>query len=276
MLDSEEHKQMTGNVNPTKLDLVMWTLNGAATLPLCLRSIEKAIPEEGVNQKIIIDGGSTDDSKTIAEKFNWQVIDAERCGIQHQANQALKLVKTELFASFEQDVVINPSWYETILKHFEDPNVAVAQGIRFCVNPTIRNIEKCAINNKQQTYSSLDNTLCRTNIIKAVGGYNPKYVLSGDRDLQERVRQHGYKWIVDKSIISDHLKTSIRRYAIDIRQHAMENCNYTKRKVGIFKLFQMFVLSPFRGITIATKSRCPNAFFVYPYCRLQWLLGGMK
>ena len=195
-----------------KLDLVMWTLNGEKTLSQCLSSIEKAVPKDKIGQKIVIDGHSIDSTKKMCESFGWRVLDAKKVGIAHQANQALELVETEFFASFEQDIVLDPNWFNTISKHFEDESVAVAQGVRVSVNPTLRNFERYALGN-QLGYSSLDNTIYRTKMIRNVGGYYTKYTLVADRDLQDRVRASGLKWIVDKTVISDHLKFSIRKYA---------------------------------------------------------------
>jgi hypothetical protein len=74
---------------------------GESTLVGCLQSIKKTIPPENVNQKIVVDALSTDSPKRICEKFGWTVYDAETVGIPYHANQGLKKVSTEFFASFE-------------------------------------------------------------------------------------------------------------------------------------------------------------------------------
>jgi len=66
------------------------TLNSAKTLPFTLKSVEKVIPKECVDQKIMIDAHSTDETQNIGKKFGWNVIDAEKVSIPHQANQALE------------------------------------------------------------------------------------------------------------------------------------------------------------------------------------------
>ena len=74
----------------TKVDLVMWTYNGAATLPQVLKRINQVIPEKFINKKIISDDRSTDNTREIAESFGWQVILNEGKGISDNANNALK------------------------------------------------------------------------------------------------------------------------------------------------------------------------------------------
>ena len=122
-----------------KIDLVMWTLNSAKTLPQTLKSIDKVIPKEYVNQKIIVDGHSTDGTQSIGKQFGWTVVDAVIVGIPYQANQALDNVKTELFASFEHDIILDAHWFNAVLKYVEsDPSVAVAQGVRLTTNPIFK------------------------------------------------------------------------------------------------------------------------------------------
>jgi glycosyltransferase involved in cell wall biosynthesis len=90
-----------------KVDLVMWTKNGQATLPTVLKQIAKVIPSEFVNKKIISDDGSTDYTVEIAKSFGWSVFSNEGQGISDGANTALKHVESEYFISFEQDLILN-------------------------------------------------------------------------------------------------------------------------------------------------------------------------
>jgi hypothetical protein len=53
----------------TRIDLVMWTFNSAKTLPSTLRSIEKTVPRERVNQKILIDGHREDETREVGKNF---------------------------------------------------------------------------------------------------------------------------------------------------------------------------------------------------------------
>jgi glycosyltransferase involved in cell wall biosynthesis len=76
-----------------KMDLVMWTKNSQKTLVPCLKSIDRVIPKEAVNKKIIVDGHSTDKTEEIAKKFNWEFHKAEKTGISYQANQGWVLWK---------------------------------------------------------------------------------------------------------------------------------------------------------------------------------------
>lgn len=88
-----------------KVDLVMWTKNGAETLPLVLKRISEVIRYEFVNKRVIVDDQSTDDSGEMVESFGWHVVFNEGKGIIDGANAALKCVTLEYFISFERDRV---------------------------------------------------------------------------------------------------------------------------------------------------------------------------
>ena len=169
---SELYLDKSGQVMTQKIDLVMWTFNSAKELPPTLMSIEKVIPKGQVNQKIIEEGHSTDETKNIGKKFGQKVIDAEKVGIPNQANQALDMVTTKFFASFEHDVILNHNWFPVVLKHLQtDAEVAVAQGVRVTTNLIFRKNEEASLD-RNIRYTSIDNNLYRTDVMKSLGGFD--------------------------------------------------------------------------------------------------------
>jgi glycosyltransferase involved in cell wall biosynthesis len=246
----------------------MWTLNSEKTLPYTLTSIEKAVPKRNVNQKIIIDGHSKDGTKKIGKKFGWKVIDAEKVGIPYQANQALGIATTEFCASFEHDIILSPNWFPAILKHLQsDPKVAVAQGVRVPTNPILKKMEEASLK-KDIRYTSIDNTLYRTEVIRSLGGFDVNFPLSCDRNLQDKVWEAGYNWIVDRTVVSEHIKDSIRWYARRNYVHTVSS-DYPVPSFSFVLL--RFLFSPVRGFEISLKNNCPQAVIVYPYLRFMWL-----
>lgn len=247
-----------------KIDLVMWTYNSAKTLPNTLSSIEKAIPPEYINKKIIVDGHSTDGTQDIGKKFGWIIVDAKELGIPNQANQALDSVETEVFASFEHDILLNPNWFHKVLKHLEsDQTVAVAQGIRLTTNHVFKKIEEIGIE-RNIPYRSIDNNLYRTEVIKKLGGFNTDCLISCDWDLQERVQKSGYKWVTDKTVVSDHVWGNTS----NIIKHFRElNKQDDPNNPPIMQVLLRFLYSPIRGVDISIKKKCPQAALIYPYWR---------
>ncbi len=250
-----------------KIDLVIWTKDGEKTLVPCLKSIETAIGHNQVNQKIAVDGHSKDNTKTILKQFGWTVYKAEKIGIPFQAKQAISLVETPFFASFEQDIILNSRWFRLALRHFyEKENVAVVQGVRVSLNKTLKIIEDLALNKKIR-YSSIDNNLYRTDIMKSLD-LPLKYPLGFDRALQDLILNKGFKWIVDKQLVSLHNKQSFMQAAKKLCND-ITRCEYMRDNVSFFRVLKIFCFSWVRGFQMGLKSKYPLVIFAYPYYRWQ-------
>lgn len=217
----------------------------------------------------MVDGHSADETHSVGKKFGWKVIDAEKVGIPHQANQALDLVKTEFFASFEHDVILNHNWFQALLKHLlSDPQVAVVQGVRVTTNPVFKKIEEVCLE-RNIRYSSIDNNLYRTELIKSLGGFDVRFPLSCDRNLQDRVRKAGYSWVVDKTVVSDHIRGDVRQSADHL--YVLSKFVDYNDSPSLSSVLSRFLFSPIRGVDIALKKGCPQALVVYPYWRFMVL-----
>lgn len=255
-----------------RIDLVMWTYNSESTLNSALRSIEKAIPPGIIGQKIIVDGHSIDDTKAIAQKFGWKVYDAKQVGIPYQANQALSLVETPIFASFEHDIILAENWLEKLLPHLKKDNVAVVQGIRFATNKTLYALDKQ--NNKRKDLVSIDNNLYKTEIIRKMGGFDTQYLFCSDTDLKRRIIKQGYQWLVDFSVKSQHLKLSWRK-EIDHTYKMITNYTVTEQS-GLLKYLRLFLTSPLRGLQIALTEKHVMTIVAYPFWRFMKLKAYLK
>jgi len=244
------------------LDLVMWTYNSERTLAKCLRSIELAVSKNLINQKIMVDGYSTDDTINIAHKYGWNVYNAEKVGIPFQANQALEKVTAPFFASFEHDIVLNPNWFSYIFPYMWNPKVAVAQGVRIATDHILSKIELDALRHPHWAYSSLDNTIYHTETIRKLGGFSTSHPASADRELQNRVRREGYTWVVDRIMVSRHMRGSLKDYA----HHVYESSSREERQ-DVLAMLRRFAASPVIAYMMAIRQRCPQLIYGYPYLR---------
>ena len=61
-------------------------------MPTTLKNLEEILPSEFVPRKIMIDDGSTDETRAIAKDFNWEVYSNPESGISSGANYALNHV----------------------------------------------------------------------------------------------------------------------------------------------------------------------------------------
>lgn len=97
--------------------------------------MSEVIPHESVDKRIIVDDQSTDNTREIAESFGWDVVFNEGRGASDGANTALRHVTSECFVSFEQDLLLDVSWWKKIAQRLSSPRVAVTSGMRFADKP---------------------------------------------------------------------------------------------------------------------------------------------
>ena len=284
-----------------KVDLVMWTKNGAQTLPTVLQRINEIIPQEFVNKKIAVDDGSGDGTQHIASSFGWSVIPNKGHGISDGANTALKEVTSDFFISFEQDLLLAPEWWQKIHPLLENSSVAVASGMRFADKPLgvkkmqeyvgkkYRGEANLASWLKSRDMSAftlgktLDNTIYKTKIIRALGGFPKLRVNAGvETILAYKIDQAGYKWMVDYNVQSLHLRKGLEQelnhqywygtqlYEIWRRIETETNKPPPVTRLGVIRRFCM---SPFTGLFMAFQTREPTVLYIHPLIRFYYMKG---
>jgi glycosyltransferase involved in cell wall biosynthesis len=288
-----------------KVDLVMWTKNGAKSLPFVLKRISEVVPSTFVNKRFIVDDRSTDDTRRIAESFGWMVFLNEGSGISDGANTALSNVSSDFFVSFEQDLLLSREWWSKVPRHLEKPKVAVVSGLRFADKPIgLRKMQQYVAKKYRGEAElaswlkgremaaftlgkTLDNTIYKTEVMKAIGGFPKLSSSSGvDTTLAYRVSQHGYQWFVDYAVQSDHLRQNLRQelsheywYAKQLDEMWRKIKTETNKQappVTKFDVVYRFVISPFTGLFIAYKTREVSIAYIHPLIRLYYLRGFLE
>ena len=265
-----------------KVDMVMWAKNGASMLPLVLKRAEEVLPSEAIKNKIFVDDHSADGSREIAKEFGWTVYPNEKGGIGGGANTALKHVECKHFISLEQDLVLAKDWFEKVPRHLEKPNIVASQGAKLSDHPILRKIDEFSFAESNFTLRSIDNTIYKTKIVKSVVGNIPESLRYGavDSYMRLRIEKSGFKWVVDPTVISIHLRKGGLRE--QIRRHYFYGL-YAPRNKGEFmdetetkRAFKIALLSPLRGLEIAIKKQCPQATYYYPLMRFSFLRGALR
>ncbi len=287
-----------------KIDLVMWTKNGAKTLPAVLKRINQLIPAENVNKRLIVDDKSTDNTCELAKSFGWAVIANEGTGISDGANTALKNVECECFVSFEQDLLLAEDWWAKIPSILNNPQVAVASGMRFASQPRgVTSLQKYVarkyrgeaqlsswLRGRQNAAftlgSTLDNTIYKTDIIRAAGGFPIVKVNAGvDTTLAYRLREIGYTWIVDYNVKSIHLRGGLKHelshqywYGTQSREiwQKVEHESGQRAPISRRGIFYRFAISPFTGLFVAYQMREATIAYIHPLIRFYYLKGFLE
>lgn len=287
-----------------KVDLVMWTKNGAKTLPTVLKRINTVIPPECVNKRLIVDDQSTDNTREIAAAHGWTVILNQGKGISDGANTALKNVETEFFVSFEQDLYLSKDWWSKIPAYLEHASVGAASGMRFADKPRgVRALQRYVarkyrgeaalsswLKGRQKAAftlgSTLDNTIYKTSVIRKIGGFPIIKVNAGvDTTLAYRLNQAGYGWIVDYNVQSVHLRSSLKHelshqywYGTQVHEiwRRIEQETHQPPPITKWGIIYRFIISPFTGVFVAYKTREATVAVIHPLVRFYYLKGYLE
>ena len=115
------------------LSIVIPTKNRAKLLRTVLESIERQPADQREFEVIVVDNGSTDETKMVAEEFgerirNYRYFYDARPGLHVGRNRGLLESKGEIIGYLDDDVILFPNWINTVLEAFEDKEVMYVGG----------------------------------------------------------------------------------------------------------------------------------------------------
>ena len=241
---------------------MMWTKNGAKFLRKVLKRIDEVIPPQFVGRRIMVDDHSEDNTVKVAKNFGWTVYENRGRGLKDAIATALSYVSADFFISVEHDVILARDWWEKIPKYMEDERVAVAQGVRVATHNVLRKLDEYIVERKdicEDYLISIDNNIYRTSIIRVLG-----INLLDHAKVKREIEKKGMKWVVDRTVISDHIRHGI----IASINHAYKMGLMTRGRLNRLKMFKLFLLSPLRAMHITFKKKSPEIIVVYPLIRL--------
>lgn len=115
------------------LSIVIPTKNRANLLKKVLKSIERQSADQNAFEVIVIDNGSTDETKDVAKEYrgkikNYRYFYDARPGLHVGRNRGLVESRGYVIGYLDDDVVLFPNWINTILAAFEDESVMYVEG----------------------------------------------------------------------------------------------------------------------------------------------------
>lgn len=198
-----------------KVSLYVPCYNAEKHVGRCLDSILKQTYP--VDEILIIDDGSTDDTVEIAKNYPVKILSHRtNRGLGAARNTAVKKAKNEFVAAIDSDITLSPTWLEKLMRHFNDKEVAGAGG------KLIEKFTESLADRYRATYMTHcshytektvnpyyalvgSNCVYRKKVIEEVGYYNEKFRTSfEDVDMYHRVRAKGYKLVYDPEAVAFH------------------------------------------------------------------------
>jgi len=132
---------------------------------------------------------------------------------------------------------------------------------------------------------TLDNTIYKTDIIRAVGGF-PKLKAKVDAGvdvvLAYEILRSGFQWVVDYTVQSVHTRKGLPHelkhkywYGTQLREIWRKVTTETGKPPPITQstVITRFIMSPFTGVFMAIKTREPTITYIHPLIRLYFLKG---
>jgi GT2 family glycosyltransferase len=159
-----------------------------------LHQIVRDVPFKNL---IVIYGTSTDGTQEIAEEYTRSVFWDGDKGLGAARNLGMRKATSQIVAMVDADVILTEGWYEKLVQHFQNPEVAAVMGT--CIygygckplQSYWEYLRRTATENL-----GCQNTLFRRETVLKVGNFDETINGAGeDYDLYKRLLGAGYKWV---------------------------------------------------------------------------------
>ncbi|MBP5082959.1 MAG: glycosyltransferase [Methanomicrobium sp.] len=200
-----------------RISVVIPTFNEEDNITACLTSLcNQTIPRSDY-ELIVVDGGSKDKTRELAEKLADTVIIQTSKRVGGARNDGAKLTDAKILATTDADCIIPPEWLETVLASFEkNDKIVQLYGTVTPLEPGVKFKFYLWLANQFSRLGYYTHTLyytlgCNTAFVKeaydSIGGY--KCIDAGDDlEIAQRMRKIGKVKFNPKMTV----KFSMRRY----------------------------------------------------------------
>ena len=181
------------------VSIVVPTLNNAATIRKCLESISRIdFPRKNV-QVVLVDGGSTDGTRRIAEDFPVEVVDEPKKLRGATYNRGLKTARNEYVAFVDGDGFVSSNWLREGLKIFTADPACAAVYFPSEIPSDVTILQRAigvyqlkgkliAVDSQEHAGTGANGAIFRRENIEYVGGFDESLTYGQERELDSRLR----------------------------------------------------------------------------------------
>jgi len=209
-----------------KISVVVPTYNRSAALRSCLNALADDVPCD-TEVIVVSDGGDRaifPDLSEIGLKLNLTVIHTHHGGPAHARNVGLKTSTAPIVAFIDDDCIPNPGWLRRLTERVcLDPPVAAGgltlNGLpgNICAETAQIILDIAELDQRQRKYGPLfyptNNIAFPTGPLVAIGGFDPAFTTSEDRELCRRWLRAGFGLIkAADAVISHYPQMNLRGF----------------------------------------------------------------
>lgn len=244
-----------------KISIVLNVYNAEKTIDSFLNSLEKQTFKDF--HLLVVDDGSTDSTiekiEKYKDKFDMVIYKRPHQGLRKARKFGISKAKGDILLILDADLILDKNAIKEILESLKNENVGGVGG--FLKSRGDGSIAEaygalreffCNIRSKGKETDWITGGFCgvKKNIIDLVGGY-PSNEISEDLDISWRIKNEGYKLILNKKAIAYHRDPNSikeiwkREKDIGFREYELTK-KYPKESLKIRRLLRFYpILLPF-------------------------------
>jgi len=239
------------------ISIIIPTYNRAELLSKCINSLIKQDYPKNKYEIIVVDDGSSDNTKELAENFikkykNIQYINhPKNRGVAASRNTGIKKAKGDLFAFLDNDCIASKNFLKNIDFEFNNGNILCLQGK---INLVYSNILTKTIHlNFRRTSIYTPNFVIRRKIFNKIGLFDENLTRGVDVDYGIRLKNHYKIYYNDNVIVNHYHRYDITNFLFYYKNLGKSLFYIDKKnnKLGLLKLIR-FVLGGFYDSIIQT------------------------
>lgn len=202
---------------PVLLSVIIPTYNGGQHLDACLTALRQS--QQVPHEIIVVDNGSQDDSRQIAQRHDVVVVDCPGpSGPGAARNYGATFAQGKILLFVDADVMVSPDVLVRVLETFQkDPELAAVFG-SYDARPAAPNFisqYKNLLNHFVHQHAKREASTfwgacgaIRSMVFHKVGGFGTHFTKPAIEDIElgYRLREAGYRILLDKHIQGQHLK----------------------------------------------------------------------
>lgn len=262
----------------TMVSVIIPVYNGEKTLARCLTSLRSQTVSRDMYEIIVVDDGSKDGTRRVAEGFDVTVVSQENQGPAAARNLGVKVAKGDIVLFIDADCAAVPDWIEEMTKPFSNPDIVGVKGTyKTTQKALIARFVQLEYEEKYERmkgfpYIDFIDTYSagfRKDIFQKYGGFNTSFPTATveDQEFSFRLAKNGHKMLFqpDATVYHTHqstLKGYMRRkfwiayWKVLVLKHHPEKFTNDTHTPQILK-FQIL-------LTYAFLLSLPISYFLFP------------